>query len=177
MNIESLKNTKHISFAKEIYNSSFSLDERRDFDLVIEMVGKEGFDFYLIKLSLENENPIGIISIWEFYDFVYMEHFAIDLSLRQKGYGSKVLNEIINKYSKPFIIEVEPPTNAEALKRINFYKKLNFSLLDFNYLQPAYSPTQNSLPMNLMTNNLNYFTNENIQKAVSLIHQKVYKVL
>lgn len=177
MNFESLKNTMHISFAKEIYNSSFPLDERRDFDLVVEMVGKEGFDFYVIKSSLEDETPIGIISIWEFCDFVYIEHFAIDLSLRQKGYGSKVLNEIINKYSKPFIIEVEPPTNVEALKRIDFYKKLNFSLLDFNYLQPAYSPTQNPLPMNLMTNNILYFTNENIQKAVSLIHQKVYKVL
>ena len=177
MNFESLKNTMHISFAKEIYNSSFPLDERRDFDLVLDMVGKEGFDFYVIKSSLEDEIPIGIISIWEFYDFAYIEHFAIDLSLRQKGYGSKVLNEIINKYSKPFIIEVEPPTNVEALKRIDFYKKLNFSLLDFNYLQPAYSPTQNPLPMNLMTNNILYFTNENIQKAVSLIHKTVYKVL
>ncbi len=177
MNFESLKNTMHISFAKEIYNSSFPLDERRDFDLVVEMVGKEGFDFYVIKSSLEDETPIGIISIWEFCDFAYIEHFAIDLSLRQKGYGSKVLNEIINKYSKPFIIEVEPPTNVEALKRIDFYKKLNFSLLDFNYLQPAYSPTQNPLQMNLMTNNILYFANENIRKAVSLIHQKVYKVL
>ncbi len=177
MNFESLKNSKHISFAKEIYNSSFPLDERRNFDLVIEMVGKEGFDFYVIKSSLEDETPTGIISIWEFDEFAYIEHFAIDLSLRQKGYGSKVLNEIINKYTKPFIIEVEPPTNAEALKRINFYKKLNFSLLDFNYLQPAYSPTQKALPMKLMTNNCQYFTNENIQKAVSLIHKKVYKVL
>ena len=177
MNFESLKNTMHISFAKEIYNSSFPLDERRDFDLVVEMVGKEGFDFYVIKSSLEDETPIGIISIWEFCDFVYIEHFAIDLSLRQKGYGSKVLNEIINKYSKPFIIEVEPPTNVEALKRIDFYKKLNFLLLDFNYLQPAYSPNQKSLSMQLMTNNILYFTNENIQKAVSLIHKTVYKVL
>ncbi|MDD3286826.1 MAG: GNAT family N-acetyltransferase [Bacteroidales bacterium] len=177
MNFESLKNSKHISFAKEIYNSSFPLDERRNFDLVIEMVGKEGFDFYVIKSSLEDETPTGIISIWEFDEFAYIEHFAIDLSLRQKGYGSKVLNEIINKYTQPFIIEVEPPTNVEALKRINFYIKLNFLLLDFNYLQPAYSPNQKSLPMQLMTNNSHYFTNENIQKAVSLIHQKVYKVL
>lgn len=177
MNFESLKNSKHISFAKEIYNSSFPLDERRDFDLVIEMIGKEGFDFYVVYFSFEDKNPIGIISLWKFEEFVYIEHFAIDLSLRQKGYGSKVLSEILNKYSKPFIIEVEPPTNVEALKRINFYKKLNFLLLDFNYLQPAYSPNQKSLPMQLMTNNSHYFTNENIQKAVSLIHQKVYKVL
>lgn len=177
MNFESLKNSKHISFAKEIYTSSFPLDERRDFDLVLDMVGKEGFDFYVIKSSLEDEKPIGIISLWKFEDFVYIEHFAIDKSLRQKGYGSVVIKEILSKYSQPFIIEVEPPTNVEALKRINFYKKLNFSLLDFNYLQPAYSPTQNPLQMNLMTNNILYFANENIRKAVSLIHQKVYKVL
>lgn len=130
MNFESLKNSKHISFAKEIYTSSFPLDERRDFDLVIEMECKDGFDFYVIKSSLEGEKPIGIISLWKFEDFVYIEHFAIDKSLRQKGYGSVVIKEILSKYSQPFIIEVEPPTNVEALKRINFYIKPNFLYLD-----------------------------------------------
>lgn len=173
MLFNSIKDSEYIDFAKEVYCSSFPKDERRDFDLAMDMVKNKDFDFFVI-LSNNETKPIGIISLWEFDSFVFMEHFAIDKPFRNKHYGTKAISHILEKYPKPFIIEVEPPTDAEALKRINFYKHLGFNLLDYNYTQPPYSKTQKPLPMKLMVSDKPF---EEIDKAVSLIHKKVYNKL
>ena len=50
-------------------------------------------------IILENGNSIGMISYWTMGDFYYIEHFAIDPSLRNGGYGKRVL-EMIKKQLK-----------------------------------------------------------------------------
>lgn len=177
MFLQPLIKSQDTLLAKEIYLSSFPKDEIRNYDLVEQMAGKENFEFFVVYLSEKESQPIGIISLWRFEEFLFIEHFAIEKSLRNKGYGSKIITKVVQDNSLPIIIEVEPPITQKALKRIEFYKKLDFSLLNFYYLQPAYSKTQNPIELRLMTNDKEWFKTHNIEKAVSEIHKKVYKVL
>ncbi len=63
---------------------------------------------------------IGFIAIWEFDDFVYVEHFALTESCRGLGLGSKMLKETAKLFEKPLCLEVEPPTTDIARRRIRF---------------------------------------------------------
>lgn len=177
MRFEPIQFSKDIIFAKEIYYNSFPKNEIRNFDLLLEMVGRKELDFFII-YSIEKETkPIGIVSLWRFKEFLFIEHFAIEKSLRNKGYGSKVITKIIQDNSLPILIEIEPPTTQKALKRIEFYKRLNFSLLDFHYIQPAYSEAQKPIELKLMVSSKKWFNSRNTQKAIREIYKKVYKIL
>ena len=100
---------RYNEIARQIYETSFPEDERRNFDLLKALDGKSDFDFFVI--TDKQANAIGIISLWSFKEFIYIEHFAIQQNERGKGIGSSVLSSLANKYSKPVLLEVELPEN------------------------------------------------------------------
>ncbi len=51
---------------------------------------------------------IGFISFWEFKDYLYIEHFAINNEIRGKGYGSTILNKFIKSTPKTILLEIDP---------------------------------------------------------------------
>ena len=119
-----------------LYNQAFPEIERRPLDYHLEAMGKDAFNFEAILL---NNSFIGFISWWEFDDVIYIEHFAVDNSLRGGGYGKKILNDFIQEYSKPIILEVEHPQDFMQQRRINFYEREGFILNPYNYSQPPYN--------------------------------------
>lgn len=96
----------------------------------------------------------GIMTVWHFDDFVYIEHFAIEPALRGKGIGAEALKIICSALSKPVVVEVERPDSADpmAAKRIDFYRRAGFHSLPFDYIQPPYAPGLPSVPLLLMVN-------------------------
>lgn len=176
MKLESLENTKHKDYAKELYEKSFPEDERRDFCINFELIKEKNFDFFIITNSSNNFKPIGIISIWYFKHYIYIEHFAIDRNKRLKGYGRNIIKTIIETIKLPIIIEVEPPNNDISKKRVEFYTRLEFILLDHPYLQPPYSKERNSIRLNLMIYNNNLLAIKPIDKIIEEIHNVVYSI-
>lgn len=69
-----------------------------------------------------------MISYWTMGDFYYIEHFAIDPSLRNGGYGKRVLEMIKKQLKGPIVLEVEEPNDEMSTRRIHFYKRLEFTL-------------------------------------------------
>ncbi len=134
--------------AKQLYESAFPLEERRPWISILENNKNDDFDFFIIQ---DGGLFVGIISIWQFEEFNYIEHFAISKELRSKGFGSEVIDLIKQKYYKPFVIEVELPQKPQAIKRISFYERLGFCLRDDFYMQPPYTEHLPSLQMNIMT--------------------------
>ncbi len=57
--------------------------------------------------------------------FYYIEHFAIDPSLRNGGYGKRVLevDELKKQLKGPIVLEVEEPNDEMSTRRIHFYKR------------------------------------------------------
>ena len=106
-------------------------------------------------------------------DFYYIEHFAIDPSLRNGGYGKRVLESIQTKLQGPIVLEVEEPTEEMSIRRINFYKRLNFTLHEKPYMQPPYRTGDSGLPMLLMTYG-DIDMEKDFDKVKNMLYKEVY---
>ncbi|MGM9865461.1 MAG: GNAT family N-acetyltransferase, partial [Muribaculaceae bacterium] len=109
----------------------------------------------------------GLVTVWEFDGFSYVEHFAVQPGLRGAGVGSWVLSQL----REPVILEVEPAgSTPEAERRIRFYERNGFRVLDVQYVQPPYSPELPELELKLMLRG----DIEDIDAVIKTIHKNVY---
>lgn len=109
-------------------------------------------DCYKIVGYKENNKVIAFIASWEFEKFNFIEHFAVGDSYRGNGMGTTILKQYLNKFSdKPVFLEVEYPEGDISIRRIEFYKRLGFSLNDYEYIQPPLEEGNEILPLKIMT--------------------------
>lgn len=165
--------SSHYEFVEELLVSAFPVEERRDNNLQREYTDqKENFHCVLIQTC--QGDPVGVITYWDFTDFIYIEHLAITKQLQGKGYGKKALQTLLEEKKLPFILEVEIPTclNDLAFRRIGFYKRLGFRLRRIPYNQPPYRVGDKWYPMKLMT--IGKFPL--INKAIRTIYHDVYDI-
>ncbi len=120
--------------AWSLYEKSFPIYEKRTLETHEKALDNENFYCTYI---MDNNIFIGILFYWKLDKYIYLEHFAIDESLRGKGYGSKVLKEFSSKNTN-IILEIDPPIDDISIKRYNFYKSLGFKLYDFDHIQLPY---------------------------------------
>jgi GNAT superfamily N-acetyltransferase len=158
------------SVFKRTYESLFPPNERRELDQLFDLLGNTQFKLYEIYLQ---EKFVGFISVWDLTEFNFIEHFAICAPEQGKGYGTRVLSQLLSMDSKPFILEVEEPLTETAQKRISFYERLNFSLNSGSYFQPPYSIEKSSIKMQLMSYPIT-IEPEDFERIKAKIHDQVY---
>ena len=167
---EELQNRKKISRIFSVYEKTFPEDERRGKEQFLAL--SENPDVYIFSIK-NDEIAIGYLIFWEISDFYFLEHFEVFEEFRNQKFGSEILTQLQEKYEK-IMLEAEPKNQSEmAEKRIRFYEKNGFSILDENYLQPSYGSGKNELPLFLLSN----FVPENISEKINLIHEKVYEII
>lgn len=132
-----------------LLESSFPKDEYRTYEQQKELFGIPEYCPYAVYDS--EQELTAIIVVWEFESLYYIEHFAVNEKYRSRGIGAKMLEELRQKTDKMICLEVEPPTNEKACRRIKFYERNGFFLNDYNYIQPALSKGRNPLPLLIMT--------------------------
>ena len=160
--------------AKHIYESSFPEDERRDFSQMKLFSEKAPFVFNLIKAA--EEQVIGMISLWNFDSFAYIEHFAVSETVRGMGTGSEVLQLLKSKTQKPIILEVELPHTPQARRRIEFYRRHDFEILPYKYIQPPYDKTKQSLEMHIMASRNTQTDKATFDSIVQTLYTAVYRL-
>lgn len=133
---------------KQIYIGSFPPDERRDWKEIKELLLHSSF---ILNQVFDNQELVGLISVWNLLGFVFIEHFAILESKRGKEIGSQALKQVIAENIKTIIVEVEEPISDDARRRIAFYERAGFSVCEGIYYQPPYSPDKNKVKMLLMS--------------------------
>ena len=102
---------------------------------------------------LADSRIAGLITLWRFPRFAYIEHLAIDNSLRGSGIGSLAIRCVIDEIgSLPLVVEIEPPvaSQPQTVSRHKFYTRLGFSTIDTAYVQPPYAPGLPSVSLHLM---------------------------
>ena len=164
--------SEYYSFVENLLESAFPKEECRDKKLQRECTDNNPkFKCNLIQTTYGQ--PIGVITRWDFGDFIYIEHFAIEQEERRHGYGSEALSKLLKMEGKRAILEVEMPyyPNDAAMKRIQFYKRLGFQLRRIPYKQPPYRKGDEWLPMKLMTYGKLNVTN----RVINTIYHEVYK--
>ena len=115
--------------------AAFPYEERRGVSDQKECLNNNFFKFLEI---FDNEIDVGFITIWDFSEFAFIEHLAIDEEKRAGGYGSKTIELVKEAYKKPIILEAEAPETEQQIKRIRFYDRLGFKMNSYDYEQPSY---------------------------------------
>ena len=122
-------NKEEYNKIKKIYFEAFPKEERIPLYFLKLKSKKENIDFLNI---YDEETWIGFIYIVSYKDISFISFLAIDKSFRGKGYGSKVLKNIIEKYKNNRIIlnieeiDVNADNYMQRLKRKKFYEKNGF---------------------------------------------------
>lgn len=145
--------TGHAEYAyvEQLLHSAFPPEERRDDDRQRINTDKES-RFYTLYIYRDGDKPlpVGVLTYWDFDSFLYIEHLAIDPSLRGQGYGQTVLASFGQSRPHPIVLEVEHPTDEQSRRRIRFYQQCGFTLWPCDYLQPPYRKGDSPLPLYLM---------------------------
>lgn len=138
----------HYKFMEDLLTEAFPPEEYRQLEQLREYTDLT--DNFYNNLILDDNQPIGLITYWDFESFYYIEHFAINPTLRNGGYGKRTLEYLCAYFRRPIVLEVEYPTEEMAKRRIGFYQRQGFVLWEKNYRQPPYKPGDDFLPMLLM---------------------------
>lgn len=150
----------------KIMEESFPEDERRPYDEQKALLLDSRY-------SISGENG-GFIATWEFDDFIFIEHFAVDKNMRNSGLGSRMLKEFLETSKKPVCLEVEPPDTEMAKRRIGFYERNGFFLNEYDYFQPPISKGKKIVPLMIMTSG-EKVTKEAFERIRDTLYKEIYK--
>lgn len=161
--------TDDYSLLKNLYEEAFPADERRDWSLIISPAKAGCPSLFGI---IADGHLAGMLTLWNFDRFSYVEHFVVAPAFRGKGVGSEAMRQLIEKIgNRPLVVEIEPPTSErpETLLRRDFYSRLGFSTISTDYIQPPYSSELSSVPMHLLATTI-----LPSQSTAATLHREVY---
>ncbi|MDE6854772.1 MAG: GNAT family N-acetyltransferase [Muribaculaceae bacterium] len=163
-----------LSKAERLYLDVFPPEERRPWTDIAAPRLSDGPRLLFVASGAGVGDFAGFVTLWDFGTFVYIEHFAIESSLRGHGTGAQVLALLRDMLARPIVLEAEPVSddNPMAARRIAFYCRNGFALLDHDYVQPPYQAGLPSVPLRLMS------TDAGISPAEveRVLHKRVYGV-
>ncbi len=120
---------------KELYFKAFPKQEQKPFWLLWYNQKRGLTNIYSIE---ESHKFLGLAVVTEYDDRVLLIYFAITDSERGKGWGSKAIQLILEKYKdKRLYLEIESTKNTDAvnintrIKRKGFYIKNGLTPLDY----------------------------------------------
>ncbi len=114
-----------------LYTEAFPKEERRTFEEQQKILKRAN---YYPFVYVKGEQVIGLLFSWQFGDYTYIEHFAIDSNLRGQAYGSLILSDFI-AHHKNVYLEIEPVCDVMTEKRFLFYQRFGFILNLHKHLQ------------------------------------------
>lgn len=117
---------------------------------------------------------VAFVAYWQLDGVTFLEHFAVDGSLRGGGLGGAFLDELIAGLDLPIVLEVEPPETHIAARRIAFYERHGFIVNDYPYLQPPLGEGRAALPLKVMSYGA-ALTEAQFERARASIYAAVYR--
>lgn len=164
------------AFIENLLHESFPEGERREDDRQRYNVDNNPlFTTYLIN-DEEADISVGVITVWRFKKFCYVEHLATYPNIRNKGYGNKIIRTLLDGCKDiTVVLEVEMPEDEMSKRRIGFYERNGFRLCTKNYLQPPYRLGGKPIPMYLMFSGCESI-DEDFENIKAEIYSNVYGV-
>ncbi|MDR2913403.1 MAG: hypothetical protein LBV74_00975, partial [Tannerella sp.] len=108
-----------------IYSVSFPVYEQRSHEQQLYAFGNTRYRLF----CRINENRLdSFLSFWNFEEYVYMEHFAVNDKARGQNIGTNTLRQFGEEINKMIILEIDPVIDEITEKRLFFYQKLDFKL-------------------------------------------------
>lgn len=124
---------KSLKKAKALYDSAFPAAEKMPFAMLKNACKKGKAHFFAV---YDGNEFIGIVYLVEWDKTASVFYFAVEEKSRQKGYGSRILSMIKEKYDeKTVFLDIEKPSSEEndiRLRRKRFYERNGFSYCGFD---------------------------------------------
>lgn len=123
------KESKDIQEIREIYTNSFPVHQQQDVDEMLEKAKVEHTHFFGV---YDKEQLCGLTYLKEGDTIVYVNYLAVSSKVRSKGYGSKTLQALKEKYANEAIfLDIETVDSTHEMyelraKRQAFYFKNGF---------------------------------------------------
>lgn len=159
---------------EEIYKimvEAFPIEERRSEQAQFALFQNPAYEVYG---CIQEGKVCAFITIWKMSSVHFVEHLAVDHTMRGTGIGNVLLKEYKATTNLPILLEVEKPENTIAKRRINFYERIGFYLYDaIPYVQPAFHEGMKDLPLHIMMNQKR--KQEDVISIINDVYQCVYK--
>lgn len=151
------------------YTTTFPPEERRETEQFLDLFNNSNTQITSI---LVNDEEIGYLIFWHFSEFVFIEHFEVFSEYRNQKFGQKILEKLKEIYPH-LVLEAEPEhLNEIAKRRIDFYQRCGFSIINKNYIQPSYGIGKPSVKMYLLSTNFPLNTSKIIQEIYEIVYKK-----
>jgi len=167
-----LEGVESAEFAKawKIYSGAFPDDTKRSFEKQSDVICDRKYNFCKVGFG---DLFVGVFAYWDLGLFLFVEHFAVDKNLRDKGFGTDLLQDFVKCSDKLVILEVHKPDTEIDKRRIGFYERNGFKLNEFDYLQPPYENGKKAVPLFVMSYPRPLHEAEFV-KIRKLLHTEVY---
>lgn len=166
-------NTERFDQVFDIMEQSFPEAEYREYSEQKKLLAEPRY--CLLTEENEQNEVIGFLAGWEFESFRYVENVAVSPDIRGGGIGKTLMERYMKASDKPIILEVECPDDELKQRRIRFYERLGFNLLDYAYVQPALRTGQQPLPLQIMSYPAN-LTLMQFERIREILYKEVYGV-
>ena len=118
----------------KLYEESFPVAERRKAEDHLSACNDNRF----FPLSVWDGNQlIGLMFFWEWDNYRYLEHLAVNPDLRGHGYGTQLLN-YLRESKHTIILEIDPLINELSVRRLQFYERSGFTLTPYRFVHLPY---------------------------------------
>ncbi len=165
-----LADSDHAHFAQELFEEAFPEQERPPFSSIRH---RDAGKFHFL-VAENGDDPVGILTYWNFDDLVYVEHFAIAEELRNQGLGKATFLNFLSQQTDQVVLEIEPPETEEADHRLEFYLSMGFYQNPQPYIQPSYHKDGCTVPMIIMSKY--ELDDDEFLEIKNLLYHEVYGV-
>ncbi len=114
---------KDYAYVEALLVEAFPPNERPPFQALLEKHEQGAADFWMIR---EEDRNVGIAYLLTVGDVTYLFYFAVDSTCRGKGYGSKAMKAMLEKYkdtslscSQLKIMKLRPKTRYRGSRGTN----------------------------------------------------------
>lgn len=133
-----------------LYQDAFPEEERRETAQLKKLIETEE---NMLMHAVEYDGELaGLCIFWNFGNFTYLEHLAVFPHLRNKKIGQQILNWIETSVPGLRLLEVEPADNEMASRRIGYYERNGYKILNRDYIQPSYKSAEDACTLWIMGN-------------------------
>lgn len=135
-----------LALTAHLMTSAFPVFERRSSVQLDAALAAPYFELLHIEAQEEDQGngawrEVGFVALWHLSSVDYIEHLAVDDSLRGKGAGSRALATLFadrRKDAKPVVLEIDPRVTPIAVRRAHFYERLGFVVNPQAHRHPPY---------------------------------------
>lgn len=122
MLLDYMDNNKYINKIEKLYVNSFPDNERFPLWILEECSKENNSNLYAI---VDNNKFVGMCYIVNCCNAYYLMYLAVEPSLRNQNYGSKILMDLKEKY-KVLFLSIDAPFDNISERRKKFYLRNGF---------------------------------------------------